>query len=134
MEELIHFFENNIRFNAYMGVKVDELGPGFARLKLPWREEFLGDPLRPALHGGVTAFLADGCGGLAVYTQIMPDGRCSTVDLRMDYLAPGGPVDLVAEARVLRSGNHVAVVNIVVRQGEQVIAEGRGVYNIVTKK
>lgn len=134
MEKLIRFFENNILFNAHMGVKVDELQPGFARLHLPFREEFLGDPFRPALHGGVTSFLADVCGGLAVFTQIMPDGRCSTVDLRVDYLHPGGREDLVAEARVVRSGNKVAVTNIEIRQGEQLIAEARAVYNIVTKK
>jgi uncharacterized protein (TIGR00369 family) len=127
---LTKFFEESIRFNAHMGVKVEELKPGFARLHLPYKDEFLGDPFRPALHGGVTSFLADVCGGLAVFTRIMPDGRCSTVDMRVDYLHPGDKADLIAEARVIRLGNRVAVTNIEIRQGDQVIAEARAVYNL----
>ena len=134
MEALIRFFEESIRFNAHMGVRVDELTEGFARLRLPFREEFLGDPFRPALHGGVTSFLADVCGGLAVFTKIMPDGRCSTVDLRVDYLHPGARAELIAEARVVRMGNRVAVTNIEIRQGDELIAEARAVYNLVIKK
>lgn len=126
------FAEEEIPFNKMLGLKVLDLQPGQARLLLPFRESFIGDPHRPALHGGVISFLIDTCGGMAVFTKIEEGDRCSTVDLRVDYLRPGAPEDLTAEAKVVRAGNRVAVTNIWVTQQsyEQPVAEGKAVYNL----
>jgi uncharacterized protein (TIGR00369 family) len=124
-----------IPFNTHLGMKVEELRQGFARLSLPFREEFIGDPLKRALHGGVIATLADVAGGAAVWTELDPPsrGRVSTIDLRIDYLRPGRPAPLVAEARIVRQGNRVGVVDVRLfhpDDPEQTIATGKGVYNI----
>ena len=69
------------------------------RLQLPYRAELIGDASRPALHGGVISTLIDVAGGFAVWTQLAGvEDRVSTIDLRVDYLAPGAPEALVAEA------------------------------------
>ena len=69
---------------------------------------------------------------MAVFTEIGEEDRCSTVDLRVDYLRPAALEDLVAEAKVVRAGNRVAVTNIWVTQesSEQPVAEGKAVYNL----
>ncbi|HXE71383.1 MAG TPA: hotdog fold thioesterase [Candidatus Nitrosotenuis sp.] len=130
--ELRRFFQEAVRFNAYLGMVVESLDRGRATLRLPYRPEFLGDPCRPALHGGVISALLDTCGGLAVLSQLAPGSRCSTVDLRVDYLRPGAPRDLVARASVLRLGNRVAVCNIQAFQddSEDPVADGKGVYSV----
>lgn len=127
------FMEEEIPFNRLLGVRVDELKPGRARLRVPFRPELIGDPLRPALHGGVLSALLDTAGGAAVWSEVTLHDRVSTIDLRVDYLRPGRTEELVAEAQVLRVGNRVGVTAMRVfhpSRPEEAIADGRGVYNI----
>lgn len=129
---LIRFFEEEIRFNRFLGMKVEELSRGHVKVRIPYREELLGDPDRPALHGGVLSTLLDTAGGLAAFTEIAPGDRLSTVDLRVDYLRPSGEMDLIAEAWVVRVGNKVAVTDVVAYQDDRSVhvGTGKGVYNI----
>lgn len=130
--------EEVIPFNRYLGVKVTAVRQGFARLEVPFREELVGDPLRPALHGGVLSALADAAGGGAVWTGIEDErARVSTIDLRIDYLRPARLVTVVAEATVVRLGNRVGVADVRLFHPDAetvAIATGKGVYNITIKK
>ena len=132
-ERLTALFDNVIPFNRFLGVHVTEVGDGVARLELPFRTEFVGNPLLKTLHGGVISMLLDNCGGAAVWTQIGRNDLVSTVDLRVDYLRPGPLADLACEAEVVRMGNRVAVTDMklfAIETPERVIATGTGVYNI----
>ncbi len=133
-EMLERFMQQMVPFNRHLGMRVGGLDEGRARLELPFREEFIGDPFRPALHGGLISTLVDTCGGLAVATTFQNiEDRASTVDLRVDYLRPGRMEDLIAEARVVRAGNRVAVVALsAFHPGAQEapVASGTGVYNV----
>jgi uncharacterized protein (TIGR00369 family) len=130
--------EQMIPFNRYLGVRVGALRQGFARLEVPFRDELVGDPLRPALHGGVLSALADTAGGAAVWTGTEDErARVSTIDLRIDYLRPARLVTVVAEATVVRLGNRVGVADVRVFHPDaedETIATGKGVYNIVIKR
>ena len=100
-------------------------------ITLPVREDFVGDPRRPALHGGVVSALIDTTGGAAAWAALGPGESVSTVDLRVDFLEPArlaGP--LRAEARLLRKGNRVCHVRTSVTQDGVLVAEGSAVYNI----
>ncbi len=130
---LIRFFEEGIAFNRHLGMKVMELGEARCRIFIPFKPEFIGDPFRPALHGGVLSTLADTAGGLAVFARVgMGTARVSTVDLRVDYYTPAGLLDTYAVAEVVRLGNRVGVARIIVYQEDESkpVAEGKGVYNI----
>lgn len=130
-----NFFEEQVAFDRYLGLQVDELRPGWVRVRLPYKPEFLGDPFRKALHGGVISTVIDATAGAAALSTLPYGSRCSTVDMRVDYLLPAQPEELVAEATVLRSGNKVAVINVEVYQGQQQrIATGRAVYNLKPAK
>jgi len=113
------FMETQIPFNAFVGLRVLELGRGHATLLLPFRPELVGDPFRPALHGGTISMLADTAGGAAVFSGVGPGDRISTIDLRMDYLRPAALVDTRAEARLVRLGGRVGVARIQVWQEPQ---------------
>ena len=127
--------EHKIPFNNFLGIRLGEIDKGRVRLLLPYREEFLGDPTRPALHGGVISTLVDMAGGAAAWTELEKTDRLSTVDLLVDYLLPATKDTLEAEARVVRIGNRVAVVQVTVTQHgrEDVIAQGRAVYNVARR-
>lgn len=133
-ELLITFFRRQIPFNAVLGLEVDELGEGFARIRVPFRPELVGDPVRPALHGGVLSATIDATGGAAAFTLVdLPGDRLSTIDLRVDYLRPGELKDVVCEGTVTRMGNRVASVDVVCfhpEASERLIATGKGVYSV----
>jgi uncharacterized protein (TIGR00369 family) len=143
-EQLKRWMEEGIPFNRLLGVTVTGLAKGFARLEVPFRDELVGDPMRPALHGGVLSALADATGGAAVFASVDDErARVSTIDLRIDYLRPARLERLAAEAHVVRLGNRVGVVDVRLfhpsdgptdpgDEGET-IATGKGVYNISVK-
>jgi len=109
LDGLVRFMEERIPFNRLLGLKVAEIEPGRVVLRVPWADHLVGDPIRPAVHGGVTSALLDNAGGVAAFsTFTTPLERCSTIDLRVDYLGPG-PCgdDLYARARVIRRGSRV---------------------------
>jgi len=132
LSRLIQFMEQGVPFNRYLGFRVQIAEEGFVQVKIPFRKEFIGDPRRPALHGGVFSAIIDACGGLAVWTLFEVEDFISTVDMRVDYLRPGPESDLIAESKVVRMGNRVSMVNTVVfpvGKEEEILAEGRAVYN-----
>ncbi len=137
-EVLKQVMEELIPFNRFLGLRLVHAVAGFARIEIPFREELVGDPLRPALHGGVLSMLADTAGGAAVWTKCEdPDARVSTIDLRIDYLRPAKLEPVVAEAQVVRVGNRVGVADVRLFQPSaegDTIATGKGVYNIIIKK
>lgn len=133
LAELIRrFMEDDIPFNRWLGIRLREVRHGFAHLVLPFRDELVGDPTRPALHGGTISTVADTVGGAAVFSVIEAGARCSTIDLRVDYLRPGRLQDLNAQATVLRVGNRVAVASIQVFHDDPAkpIAAAMGVYAV----
>ena len=133
LERVREFFARGIPFNNFLGMEVGALEEGFARVRIPFRSEFVGDPFRPALHGGVVATLVDATGGAAVWSSLSIADRVSTIDIRVDYLRPGRLEEVVAEARVRRVGNRVGVAQIVAfhpSAPDEHIAEAMGVYAI----
>jgi uncharacterized protein (TIGR00369 family) len=113
-------------------MRVEALEQGFAKISIPFVEHLIGDPMRPALHGGVVSTLLDTTGGIAAFTAVRPGDLLSTVDLRVDYLRPAALRDVVAEGRVIRLGNRVAVCDVMAYQDdpEKPVATGKGVYNV----
>lgn len=143
---LQQLFEDLIPFNRALGMRLHHAEPGRVVSRLPWRDDFIGDPTRPAVHGGITSALVDATGGAACVTLLERlDDRVSTVDLRVDYLRAGRPGDLECVAEVLRMGNRVAVARMEVRslrdgdegspiaprRATEIIATGQGVYNVI---
>ncbi len=129
--DLLKIMEEQVPFNRLLGIKGESAEPGRAVLVLPVRPDFVGDPRRPALHGGVLTTVIDTAGGMAAWSALAPGETVSTVDLRVDYLEPAGLAGpLRAEAVLVRKGNRVCHVRIRLTQDEKLVAEGTGVYNI----
>jgi uncharacterized protein (TIGR00369 family) len=134
---LRQLMEDDIPFNRFLGMRLLELDDGFARVELPFKPELIGDPRRPAIHGGVLSTLIDTCGGAAAFTQIVPPETVSTIDLRVDYLRPGESKPLVCESTVSRMGNRVASVDSRIFHPdapERLVATGKAVYNVKRAK
>ncbi|SEU35760.1 PaaI family thioesterase [Stigmatella erecta] len=138
-EHIKAFTEESLTFNKLLGIQVIRAAQGEARLEVPFRPDLLGDPRRGALHGGLVATLLDTCGGTAILSLFQNvDDHFSTVDMRIDYLRPGQHQLLAAEAKVLRAGKRLSVVDIVAfhpGSEHEPVATGRALYSLrVTQK
>lgn len=116
-----------VPYIGYLGIRFDRRGDELTAL-LPYRDDLIGNPMLPALHGGVTAaFLEttaiielawssqwDEMETMGADMQI-EDRRIrlpKTIDLTVDYLRSGLPRDAYARARVVRSGRRYASVQV----------------------
>lgn len=106
---------NQSPFVAFTGVTFNyENGEMVGQVSL--KPELIGNPNFQILHGGMTATILDTIGGLVGMFEIYKRGqgtfeeqtkkvkRLATVDLRIDYLAPGRGKVFIATAEVIRMG------------------------------
>jgi uncharacterized protein (TIGR00369 family) len=125
--------ETLIPLHAYLGVKLEKISDGFAQMRVPFKNELVGDPRSSALHGGIIATAMDSVGGAAAMTTLQSfEDKISTIDMRVDYLRPGKPLDLIVEGEIVRSGNRIVVTRMIAWQEDRqhLVAEGRAVYNV----
>lgn len=107
------------------------------RCYLDAREDLIGNVTFGILHGGVAATMLDSIGGIVAMLEIYRSNRGSTsdqfkkisrlatVDLRVDYIAPGRGKQFVASAEVLRMGRKGATVRMqMVNDEDKLIATG----------
>lgn len=84
---------------------------GFGRVVMTMR---IGDQHRQihgVVHGGVMAALVDTAGGLATYMALPRGTRTATIELKINYLEGVESGIVRADARVVRMGRHIAVVD-----------------------
>ena len=63
------------------------------------------------VHGGVLAALTDTAGGLASYMACPIGTRVATVEMKINYLEGVERGSITADARVVRIGRHLSVVD-----------------------
>ncbi len=94
-----------------LGFLYDGLDGDRVRIRVPWREDLVGDPDTGVLSGGLVSTLLDHVGGLAVWVALGKFETIATLDLRVDYMrAAEAKRDLIAEARCYRLTRSVAFI------------------------
>lgn len=141
--EIIHdLIIEKIPFNKVLGLTVESLNLDQASVRLPMREELIGNFIRGSLHGGVISSTLDFMGGLVAFLSVLKTmqgqsvqamaerfAKIGTIDMRIDYLRPGVGDYFIATGFVLRTGNKVAVTRMEMHNNErQLIAVGTGAY------
>jgi uncharacterized protein (TIGR00369 family) len=70
-------------FANWLGSRLVAASPDGVEFRCEWRDDFLGNVARGAVHGGILATLVDSA---AIYAVIAAIGSmAATVDLRVDY-------------------------------------------------
>lgn len=113
-----------VPYIQYLGVTFDRRGDELTGV-LPFAEKLIGNPLLPAIHGGVTsafleitsvitlswATLWDDLENGALDEALLPR-MPKTIDFTVDYLRSGLPRDAYARARITRAGRRYASVHV----------------------
>lgn len=137
LEELRRFFLEAVPFNAFLGLEVDHLEEGCAIIGLKMRPEFIGDPVKKILHGGVISTLIDVTGGLTALSvlEFPKETSINTIDLRVDYVRMGKGERFTCEGHIIRKGHRIIVTRMDLKNEEgTLLALGTAAYNIFTSK
>ncbi|HEV8034071.1 uncharacterized protein (TIGR00369 family) [Loktanella sp. PT4BL] len=114
-----------VPYIQFLGIKIDRRGDELTAI-LPYDDKLIGNPMLPALHGGVTAAFLEVTAivelSWAMIWEDMEAGKYTddapriqlpkTIDFTVDYLRSGLPRDAYARARVNRSGRRYASVHV----------------------
>ena len=142
LEKGLHYFFNHIPFNKLLGLELAYVGRDRIEVKLFSRPDLVGNYMHGILHGGVVSSMLDVAGGLmslvGAYERMRDTNhekrmavlsKVGTIDMRVDYLRPGKGRWFLASARVLRTGNKVAVTRMELHNDlDELLALGTGTY------
>ena len=94
-----------------LGFAFDSVNGDRARIRVPYRDDLVGDPDTGVIAGGLVTTLLDHVGGLSVWLKIGTYQPIATLDLRVDYMRAARPrADLLAEARCFKLTSSIAFV------------------------
>ena len=136
---------NRVPYIRYLGVSFDRRGDELTGV-LTYDEKLIGNPLLPALHGGVTAAFLEQTAIMTLswnyFWEDIENGTVDfdpsggnvfprlpkTVDFTVDYLRSGLPRDAYARARINRAGRRYASVHVEAWQDHRnrLFAQGTG--------
>jgi len=91
----------------HLGAELVSVEPGGVEIRLPFRSELTQQ--HDYFHAGVTGAIADSACGYAAYTLMPADSSVLTVEYKINLLAPADGEELIARARVVRSGKTLKV-------------------------
>ena len=98
-------------FARFLGVRLQLAGDELTAC-LPFRQDLIGNPMIPALHGGVIGAFME----ITAMTQLSLREKFShlpkPIDVNVQYLRSGKPVETYARAVVNRVGRTVANVEV----------------------
>ena len=107
----------------FLKVEVELLKPGFARIRIPFRREFVQG--FGVIQGGIIATAGDTATGIAFFTLLEPAEAVVTVDLKINYLSPVKACDIMSESRIIHKGSTISVGEFEVRGPEgNLVAKG----------
>ena len=140
-DHALNWLVGAVPYIRFLGIRFDREGDQITA-HLPFQPMLIGNPMLPALHGGVTAAFLETAAIIelswTLMWEAMEAGRMEpgaalpdlpkTIDFTVDYLRSGLPRDAYARARVNRSGRRYASVHVEAWQDNRsrLFAQGTG--------
>ena len=132
----------DVPYIQFLGIRFDRRGDELTGV-LPYDDKLIGNPMLPAIHGGVTAAFLEVTAIIELsWSMIWEDMEAGkfednaalrpklpkTIDFTVDYLRSGLPRDAYARARINRSGRRYASVHVEAWQDNRsrLFAQGTG--------
>jgi uncharacterized protein (TIGR00369 family) len=109
--ETLAAFLARVPYIGFLGMRAELAGDEMTAV-LPFSDHLIGNPLLPALHGGVLGAFMEltALCQLAVTEKVVRMPK--TIDITIEYLRPGRPVITYARADVRKVGRRIANVHV----------------------
>jgi uncharacterized protein (TIGR00369 family) len=121
----------NAPYYRLLQIRLEEIDLGFARFRMPFRPELA--QAYGVAHGGAIASLADTAVAFALMTLIQPGERVTTVEMKINFLAPVASGELIGESRIVQKSRRLALADMEVKDEKgKWIAKGLATYRVLS--
>lgn len=96
-----------IPYARFLGIQVKKIG-GEMTCLLPFKDENVGNPMLPALHGGVVSALLENTAIFQLLAEVDSEHMPKPIDINIDYMRSAKPVETYARAIITKQGRRVA--------------------------
>lgn len=136
--------EDAIPFNRTLGLEMTRFDADAVEVRLPMRDDLVGNFARGNLHGGVISATLDLVGGMVSVHAAIAAGYLDTVeavrsafasmgtiDIRIDYLRPAFGTEFIGNGHAFRVGRKVTVTRMELHNEDgDLLAVGTGAYRL----
>lgn len=134
--DLIKQGVNNMGIARLLGMRIEALEDGIGRVSIQVDERLMHP--QQIVHGGVIFTLADTAMSMALISVIPLGTRFSTIEAKINFLAPVRAGELLAEASIVQQGRSIAVLEATVYNlyddARTAVARILGTFNIGSSK
>jgi acyl-coenzyme A thioesterase PaaI-like protein len=107
-----------IPYCRFLGIEIDRKGNELTTI-LRFDKKLIGNPVLPALHGGVVGAFLEVTAVIQLMLEAESEDLPKPVDIGIDYLRSGRPVDAYARATITKHGRRVCNVRAEAWQDER---------------
>lgn len=126
---------DRIPYARFLGIQVELAGDEMTAI-LPFGEHLIGNPMLPAIHGGVLGAFME----MTALAQLsVSEGQARqprVIDITIEYLRSGRPLTTYARAQIKKVGRRIANVHVEAWQEQRAapIAAMRGHFLVTPKE
>jgi len=134
-EDTVKFIKealNSSPFYRLLGMEVVDIKENYSRLRIPFKKELL--QIQGVAHGGVVASIADAAVAIALFSLVDLNDILSTIELKVNYLAPIKSGEIVAEGRIIHMGSRIAVGEADVWNEGRLVGKALSTYMVLKSK
>jgi uncharacterized protein (TIGR00369 family) len=107
-----------IPYARFLGVTVERVD-GVLECVLPFRQEIIGNPALPAVHGGALGAFLELTALLHLLAESGSDRVPKPITFGVDYLRSAGPATTRARGEIFKLGRRIANVRVVAWQDDR---------------
>jgi uncharacterized protein (TIGR00369 family) len=107
-----------VPYCAWLGIRARTEG-GRMVLEMPFADKLIGNPMIPAIHGGVIGSLLETAAIVQAVLETRGESLPKPVDITIDYLRPARAVASFAAATLARQGRRVVNVHASMWQDDE---------------
>ncbi len=96
-----------VPYFRWLGLRIDRQGEELITV-MPFQEMLIGNPMLPALHGGITGAFLESAAMISLIGTMATPELPKIINITIEYLRPGRAMDSYATGMVTKQGRRVA--------------------------
>jgi uncharacterized protein (TIGR00369 family) len=131
LEHFNQLIDAELPWAADVGIRLDSIERGKATMLLPYQQR----SIRPggSISGPYMMMLSDACMYAVVLSMIDGAKLAVTTNFNINFLRKPSESDLIAEGKIIKLGKRLAVMEVSILTGSDIVAHATGTYSIPPK-